>query len=164
MQSYTQLTSEQRYQIYALLKTEHTQTEIAGIVGVNEPTISRELRRNTGGRGYQPKQARIKALDRREQNVRFGISESIWQRVEQLLRLYWSPEQISLRLFEADEPGASYESIAKKLNALFYFAHSYSSWERGANENGNGLVRPFFAKGRDFSALSNRGMKEFSVD
>ena len=44
--SYTQLTQGQRYQIYALLKTEHSQTEIATAIGVNKSTISRELQRN----------------------------------------------------------------------------------------------------------------------
>ena len=44
--SYTQLTQEQRYQISALLKTEHSQTKIASVIGVNKSTISRELRRN----------------------------------------------------------------------------------------------------------------------
>jgi len=49
MKIYTQLTSEQRYQIYALLKKNHTQTDIAQIIGVHKSTVSRELKRNTGG-------------------------------------------------------------------------------------------------------------------
>jgi len=80
MESYTQLTSEQRYQIYALKKKEHSQSEIAEIVGVHKSTICRELRRNTGGRGYRPIQAHRKALERREDRVRFGISEATWKR------------------------------------------------------------------------------------
>jgi IS30 family transposase len=44
--NYTQLTQEQRYQIYALLKMDHTQIEIAKVIGVHKSTISRELRRN----------------------------------------------------------------------------------------------------------------------
>ena len=92
MQYYSQLTSEQRYQIYALLKKNHTQRDIADIIGVHKSTISREIRRNSGGRGYRPKQAHDKALQRREEKVRFGILESTWQRVEQLLREDWSPE------------------------------------------------------------------------
>ena len=43
---YTQLTQEQRYQIHALLKMEHGQTEIANALGVHRSTISRELQRN----------------------------------------------------------------------------------------------------------------------
>lgn len=41
---------------------------------------------------------------------------------------------------------ANHEIIAKKLNAKFYFAHPYASWERGLNENTNGLIRQFFPK------------------
>jgi IS30 family transposase len=48
--TYTQFTQAQRYQIYALLKTEHSQAEIADVIGVNKSTISRELRRNRGQR------------------------------------------------------------------------------------------------------------------
>jgi transposase, IS30 family len=57
MRSYQQLTREQRYQIYALLKMGHNQTETAQTVGVHKTTISRELGRNTGQRGYRPQQA-----------------------------------------------------------------------------------------------------------
>ena len=36
---------------------------------------------------------------------------------------------------------AKHESIAKNLDAQFFFAHPYASWERGLNENTNGLIR-----------------------
>jgi len=55
--SYTQLTQEERYQIYALKKAGHIQAEIAEIVGRDAGTISRELRRNRGLKGYRPQQA-----------------------------------------------------------------------------------------------------------
>lgn len=45
---------------------------------------------------------------------------------------------------------AYHEKIAKALEAEFYFAHPYSSWERGLNENTNGLVRQYLKKGSDF--------------
>lgn len=46
MRGYTQLTQEERYQIYALMKAEHSQAEIGESVGRNPGTISGELRRN----------------------------------------------------------------------------------------------------------------------
>jgi len=46
--SYKQLTQEQRHQIYALLKTGHTQTGIARVIQRHKAILSRELKRNTG--------------------------------------------------------------------------------------------------------------------
>jgi IS30 family transposase len=46
--SYTQLTREQRYQIYALKKANHSQTQMDAIIGCHKSTISRELARNGG--------------------------------------------------------------------------------------------------------------------
>ena len=57
MRTYRQLTQAQRYQIYALKKTKHSLTEIAGVIGVDNSTVSRELKRNRGQRGYRPQQA-----------------------------------------------------------------------------------------------------------
>ena len=73
--------------------------------------MSRELQRNTGDRGYRPKQAHELALQRRDVKVHFSIEESTWQRVEQLLREDWSPEQVCLWLHEAGEQSVSHESI-----------------------------------------------------
>ena len=55
--AHTQLTSEQRYQIKALMQAKLTPTEIAKILGVDRSTIYRERKRNIGKRGYRPKQA-----------------------------------------------------------------------------------------------------------
>ena len=45
---------------------------------------------------------------------------------------------------------ADYANIKKALNCDFYFAHPYSSWERGLNENTNGLIRQYIPKKSDF--------------
>jgi len=45
---------------------------------------------------------------------------------------------------------AEHEYIARKLKASFYFAHPYSSWERGLNEYTNGLIRQYVIKGSNF--------------
>jgi len=284
MRGYTQLTQEERYQIHALMKAGHRQTEIAQVLGRSRSTISRELSRNRGLRGYRPQQAHRVAQERRRARPRHRISDDTWDWVERLLREDWSPEQISLWLkqeqhlrvshewiyqyvlqdkrnggdlyrhlrcqkahrkrygsydrrgripnrtsieerpavvehrrrigdWELDtiiskgnssalvslterksrlcllakvtrktakavrqailgllEPLAErvhtltadngkefsqHEAIAEALAADFYFAHPYASWERGLNENTNGLVRQYFPKNSDFSIITD---------
>jgi len=50
---------------------------------------------------------------------------------------------------------AEHEKIAKGLSADIYFAHPYASWERGINENTNGLIRQYFPKGTDFNEVTD---------
>jgi transposase, IS30 family len=286
--NYTQLTREQRYQIYVLKKAEHNQTYIAFMVGCHKSTISRELRRNCGEKGYRPYQANELAYDRQCEAYHSRIAWETWQVVEQLLRQDWSPEQIAGRLrlekhptvsheciylyiyadkrrggtlhrhlrsqkkqrkryggcirrgqipnrtsidkrpkivankgrfgdWEADSiigarhkggilsaverkskltrlrklqskaaaemrytgvvllgPLAAkvhtitldngkefceHEEIARQLQARIYFAHPYASWERGLNENTNGLVRQYFPKKHDFSKITDEELQ-----
>jgi len=283
MRIYHQLTSGQRYQISALKKIGHSQTEIAHELEVHKSTISRELSRNKGERGYRPKQASEKAQERRAQTTPGKrILAETWEVVEEKLRQDWSPEQVSgwlkqravclspewiyqhiladqgtsgdlhthLRQYgkrrkrygQYDRRGklpnrvsieerpplveqrerlgdweietlvgkgqrgalvslverksrytllqpvtqrfanlvadatisllhpftdlvhtitgdngkefAEHIRIAETLKADFYFAHPYSAWERGTNENTNGLVRQYFPKKTDFSLVS----------
>ena len=48
---------------------------------------------------------------------------------------------------------AYHEKIAQALNANFYFAHPYHSWERGLNENTNGLIRQYLPNNRPRKSL-----------
>ncbi|GEM81517.1 IS30 family transposase [Vibrio superstes] len=50
---------------------------------------------------------------------------------------------------------AGHEEIGNALEADVYFAHPYSSWERGANENANGLLRQYVKKGTDLRTVSD---------
>ena len=50
---------------------------------------------------------------------------------------------------------AEHEQIAQGLGADVYFAHPYASWERGINENTNGLIRQYFPKGTDFNDVTD---------
>ena len=283
MRTYTQLTREQRYQLSALLKMGHSQTEIAEVIGMHKSTISRELGRNRGQRGYRPKQAHNMAKERRKKPAP-RIQVETWELIESKLRDDWSPEQISGRLkrdkdiqvshesiylyiladkraggdlhkhlrcqnkrrkrygsydrrgklpnrVSIDErPGivdrrqrigdwevdtiigkghyqaivtlterksrfallrkvdrrkaelvgeavidllqpvadrahtitadngkefSEHERIAKELDIDFFFAHPYAAWERGANENMNGLVRQYIPKNRDFASVTD---------
>jgi IS30 family transposase len=288
MRTYHQLTQGQRYQIYALKKTKHSLVEIAAVIGVHKSSVSRELKRNRGKRGYRPQQAHELALGRRPKAVR-RITAAVWAVVEKLLRQDWSPEQISGRLHKEqgiwishewiyqhiledkwtggdlykhlrcqkkrrkrygtyDRRGklpncrsieerpaivgtrkrlgdwevdtligrkqlqalvtlterksrftllgkvsrrtapavrqqvcrlllpvrdkvhtltsdhgkefADHEQIAETLNLKFYFAHPYAAWERGTNENTNGLLRQYFPKKSDFQATSYKAVEQ----
>jgi IS30 family transposase len=282
--NYTQLTQCQRYQIQALLKSDHNQTEIAKTIDVHKSTISREVRRNRGQRGYRPKQAHRKAINRRKR-VQKSIQPQIWSWIEERIQEDWSPEQISLWMKKYRETSVSHEWIyqyiyadkraggdlhkhlrcqkkrrkrygsnerrgkipnrvsieqrpavveerkrlgdweadtmigkkspyalvtlverksrltllkkidrrtaeaaaraiiqmlksykaktltitcdngrefsyheefSEELDADVYFAHAFSSWERGSNENANGLTRQYFGKGSDFSEITDQ--------
>ena len=281
--SYTQLTREARYQIYVLLKAGHNQTQIAMLIGCHKSTISRELTRNRGKKGYRPTQAQALTRRRQRQCHQPRIAIDTWQTVERLIRQDWSPQQIAGRLRLEQQPRVSperiylyiyadkrrgghlhrhlrsqkaqrrrdrgyqrrgqipnrvsieerpaivarksrlgdwegdtivgaqrksallslterksklqqlcklanksaaelraqsialltplaakvftitvdngkefceHEAIATALQARIYFAHPYASWERGLNENSNGLVRQYFRKGCDLSKLT----------
>lgn len=275
--NYTHITQEERYQIYALKKAGMNQTKIAEILGRSASTISRELRRNRGLRGYRPHQAHVKSLERRAVNAR-RIDADTWELVREKLQEEWSPEQISgqfaishetvylhvyadkrnggvlwkrlrcqkqrkkrygkidhrgiiphrlsiddrpcivetrqrvgdweadtiigkrhqmalvslverksgltliqrVRRKTAEEVSdamiqlmqplkdhvmtitsdngrefAGHEAVANALSADFYFAHPYASWERGTNENTNGLIRQYFPKDRDFRTITD---------
>ena len=54
---------------------------------------------------------------------------------------------------------ANHKKIANELGIDFYFTHPYSSWEKGTNENTNGLIRQYFPKGTDFNAISDDAIK-----
>jgi len=282
MRTYTQLTQVQRYQISVLKKMGHSQTEMAHALKVNRSTVNRELRRNTGGRGYRPKQADEKAMSRRPK-AKPRIETGEWKVVEEKLCQDWSPEQVSGWLKKQAGPSISHEwiyqhiladqrnggdlykhlrcqkkrrkrygspdrrgklpnrvsieerpevvnqrerlgdwevdtvvgknqqgalvslverksrytllglverrqadlvkqtmislllpfadrvhsitsdngkefaehvQIAETLKATFYFSHPYSAWERGTNENTNGLIRQYFPKGSDFLSVT----------
>jgi IS30 family transposase len=286
--TYTQLTELQRYQIYALNKAQMTQTEIAKIIGVHKSTISRELCRNSGLRGYRPKQAHRFATERKRYKARHRISDQTWTLIHALIQQEWSPEQIShwlksirrssvspewiyqsiysdkrfggqlykhlrcqkqrkkrygknsrrgmipnqisieqrpaivekrqrigdweldtvigqnhkqalvtlverksrftliakvirktadqvahaiinllapytdqVKTLTADNGRefAQHETIAKQLNARFFFAHPFASWERGLNENTNGLIRQYFPKKTDFTTITKEQIR-----
>jgi IS30 family transposase len=280
MSTYKQLTYEQRYQIKALLDTGTSQERIAEVLSVSPSTISRELTRNKGKRGYRPKQAHEKAMARRTGKSKVRISAETWALVKTNLKEDWSPEQISGRLklkgmsishetiyqyvyadkrtggtlwkylrrpkkyrkraggrdrrgeipnrrsiderpvivdkrsrigdWEADlvigkegvaltlterrsrftllrifsskhaapiteaiiellkwdarietitfdngKEFAGHQEIATALNVDCYFAHPYASWERGTNENTNGLLRQYLPRKRNFKEVSS---------
>lgn len=55
---------------------------------------------------------------------------------------------------------SNHQQIAKQLDINFYFATPYHSWQRGANENLNGLVRQYFPKGTNFDNIDDQAVKK----
>jgi IS30 family transposase len=97
--NYKHLSQIERYQIYSLMKANQTITQIADQLGRHKSTISRELGRNEGCRGYRPKQACELALARSQgsRNAR-EVEPWVKREADVLLGLQWSPEQIAGKL------------------------------------------------------------------
>ena len=103
--NYTHLTQDERYQIAVLKKAGHEQSDIAQLMNRSASTISRELRRNRGQRGYRAKQAhefsqaRMRACENGPR-----VSAQTWAFVATKLAETWSPEQIAGHLKLKAEP------------------------------------------------------------
>ena len=91
MRTYQQLTYEQRCQISALKKSGCSQRKIAETIGTTQPTVSRELARNTGARGYRHKQAQERTEQRRaEASEPTKMTPDMITVIESNLRVEWS--------------------------------------------------------------------------
>jgi len=112
MKTYKQLTYELRCQIYALNKIGLSQNKIARQLNVSQSTISRELSRNTGKRGYRIKQAQSFADKRRLRAAKaLKMTSELIALIDSKVCIEWSPEQISGWLKEACNILISHETI-----------------------------------------------------
>jgi transposase, IS30 family len=151
-EGYLHLTCEQRCQIFALLKSGHTQAHIARQIGVDPSTISRELARNSGASGYRFGQAHETASGRRHaasSTPRKMTPEVVAVIEEKLTQEQWSPEQISGRLAQEGVATISHESIYRHVwndkkdggNLYLHLRHSGKKYNKRKGRNsGRGLI------------------------
>ena len=116
---YKQLTSEQRSQIFALLQRKTARKDIARIVGISQPTLSRELKRNSTPSGkYIWCKAHAKAMERRKRSVHNAAlaPELVWRIKQLIIEEQWSPRQIS-GVLKKEGTSVSHQSIYNIIHA-----------------------------------------------
>lgn len=125
MKTYRRMTFEDRIQVKAYLEAGLNQSQIAVKTGFHKSTISRELSRNRGRKGYRFKQAQRLSLERQEWRLKARkLTPSLISSIEFLLKKKWSPEQISRRLVYEGKTTVSYETI---------YQHVYSNYKSGGS-------------------------------
>ena len=154
---YRHLTYDKRCQIYALLKSGCAKTEIAQLIGVHRSTITNELKRNTGGKGYRYKQAQEKASARRAaaSGAPRKMKPVLVREIEEkLTQEQWSPDQISGWLKRQARASVSCERIDRHI------------WTD--KRNGGGLWRCLRHSGKKYNKRkgknSGRGLIPGRVD
>lgn len=152
MRTYRRITYEDRCQIHALRKAGATQAAIGKALGFSQGTVSRELARNTGRRGYRFQQAQRNAQSRQQQ-VRHKprkLTIRIRRAIARKLREdRWSPEQISFWLRAERGVHLSHEWIYRMVwddklagGDLWRFLRrrgKHYNW-RGAQHAGRGVI------------------------
>lgn len=119
MKKYNHLTREQRYTIFVLLQQKKSRKEICETIKISESTLCRELKRNSGQRGYHYKQAQVKADDRKRrlQNYRNLTVELRKFIREKITKEQWSPAQIAGHLRRKGRTCVCVETIYAYIRA-----------------------------------------------
>jgi IS30 family transposase len=106
------------------------------------------------GQGHH--QALVSMVDRKSKLLRM---EKVEQKTGKLVRqaICHKLNGLTVHTMTSDNGRefSQHQQIAEKLNAGFYFCHPYSSWERGLNENTNGLIRQYFPKQMKFAIITD---------
>ncbi|MBS0151217.1 MAG: IS30 family transposase [Nitrospira sp.] len=152
MRTYRRITYEDRCQLYALHKVGKTQAEISQALGFSQGTVSRELARNTGQRGYRFQQAQCLAQARQQQvrhqprKLTSGVRHAL---IRKLRAERWSPEQLSFWLWKERGLSLSPEWIYQMIWAnkrrggdLWRFLRRRGKRynQRGAQHAGRGVI------------------------
>jgi IS30 family transposase len=91
-----------------------------------------------------------------------GRAETTANAFATILNRFQSPKRLSMTYDQGREM-AQHGSLAQQANIKVYFAHPHSPWERGINENTNGLLRQYLPKGTDLSLFSQQQLDEIAM-
>ena len=86
-------------------------------------------------------------------HIRSKHAEGVTAVITNLLTPY--KEKCHTITFDNGKEFAEHEKVAAVLKTDIYFAHPYHSWERGLNENSNGLLRQYFPKGMELTDITD---------
>ena len=84
----------------------------------------------------------------------YPVKRRTRQQVTRAINLLFQGHTVHTLTLDNGREFAGHERIALKSHCQVYFADPYSSWQRGTNENTNGLLRQYFPKGSDFRKLT----------
>lgn len=115
--SYTRVTKIERSQIYVLRQAGKGNNEIARLIGRDKGTVSREVRRNRGLKGYRHLQAHRKAEERAKRAGPRRFTEGVRLDAEEKLRKGWTPEIICGRAKLEGRPHVCKETVYKYVYA-----------------------------------------------
>jgi IS30 family transposase len=92
----------------------------------------------------------IKLKDRKSRTVRKGLAKELNQLNSNFRKTFTYDNGLEM---------AEHKELTKQTGMRVYFAHPYSAWERGTNENTNGLIRRYFPKGTNFNKVTEAQLK-----
>lgn len=110
--------------------------------------------------GKGRRNALVTLVERKSGYARIGLAENLkapTTRRVAVQRMQDLPASLRRSVtFDNGKEFAEHEQLGRSLDLEVYFALPYRSWQRGTNENTNGLLRQFFPKGTDFSRISHQ--------
>ncbi len=112
------------------------------------------------GKGH--KGVLISLVDRKSRYTLLGHSSTKAKDpvANEVVRCFKGQEDSCLTItYDNGREFSDHERMAKELGADIYFAHPYSSWERGTNENTNGLIRQFFPRKTSLLKVSEQSLQ-----
>jgi IS30 family transposase len=112
--------------------------------------------------GKDQKQGLVTLTERKSRFTLLGkVSQRSAQAVQDKIQCLFLPIRDKVLTLTSDhgKEFANHQQIAENLQLQYYFAHPYAAWERGTNENTNGLLRQYFPKKHDLDQVSDKELE-----